>query len=566
MAISAILVSLFFVATFISFSRGDEPTLQTAPVVPSEAPSELPGEDETIGSIAGLLLSTALLISFSLGLILHKTGFKYLTPSGGAIIVGLILGCIVRYTKSADSLQKLMVFTPSTFFLYLLPPIIFESGYNMNKTLFFYNIGSISMFVFLGTFINFLCIGGFIYFVSELLRWTYRLTLVEAMLYGALMSATDTVTILAIFSDLRVDRHLTANVEGESLLNDALALALYNSFVGLLNQELQPIVMLSVALDFLRVVFGSFGMALLFGITSTMLFKYITMGSEVLEIIFIILFAFASYVAAETAKLSGIITILFCGVFISHYTIVNVSPLSRDTMGTLFKVMAGVAEMIVFMYLGLAVFTYKSQEEYSISFIGFTIVIMLISRAISTFPLALIVNLWRPRHHHIPLSHQVIIWIPAGLRGAMSFALALNIPTHASRVLFTTTLVIAILSVLVLGGTAPLLIKLLKINTEEADSEEKDGDAEVGFSENSWWTTIDKKFLFPFFTWKKYDEVEVENEMQQQQELTDFHTHRRDSDSNSDSDDSNLSLKAALDSPRRKDNSFEVEGDVTTSI
>jgi hypothetical protein len=59
-------------------------------------PSELPSDDELIGSIAGLLFSLALLISFSLGLILHKTGFKYLTASGGAILVGLILGCIVR--------------------------------------------------------------------------------------------------------------------------------------------------------------------------------------------------------------------------------------------------------------------------------------------------------------------------------------------------------------------------------------------------------------------------------------------------------------------------------------
>jgi hypothetical protein len=69
----------------------------------------------------------------------------------------------------------------------------------------------------------------------------------------------------------------------------------------------------------------------------------------------------------------------------------------------------------------------------------------------------------------------------------MSFALALNIPTHAARVLFTTTLVIAILSVLFLGGTAPLFIKFLKIKIEEPDSEEKEGDEEVGFSENSWY-------------------------------------------------------------------------------
>jgi hypothetical protein len=63
---------------------------------------------ETIETIAGLLFSAALAAAFALELILHKTGFKYLTSSGGAIIIGLIVGCIVRYVDLQTSLLPLI--------------------------------------------------------------------------------------------------------------------------------------------------------------------------------------------------------------------------------------------------------------------------------------------------------------------------------------------------------------------------------------------------------------------------------------------------------------------------
>lgn len=87
-----LIYAFFFCSFFFKIQATEEPTT----FHPTEAPTIGFEEKESIESIAGLLFSGALLFSFTIGLILHKTGFKYLTSSGGAIIVGLIVGCIVR--------------------------------------------------------------------------------------------------------------------------------------------------------------------------------------------------------------------------------------------------------------------------------------------------------------------------------------------------------------------------------------------------------------------------------------------------------------------------------------
>ena len=111
------------------------------------------------------------------------------------------------------------------FFLVLLPPIIFESGYNLHKGNFFTNIGSILLFAIVGTAISALIVGGGIY-VLGLADVVYRLNFVESFAFGSLISAVDPVATLAIFQALDVEPVLNMLVFGESILNDAVAIVL----------------------------------------------------------------------------------------------------------------------------------------------------------------------------------------------------------------------------------------------------------------------------------------------------------------------------------------------------
>lgn len=136
------------------------------------------------------------------------------------------------------------------FFLVLLPPIIFESGYNLHKGNFFQNIGSILVFAIFGTAISAFVMGTgvyllgkviyhipnhlftllIIYYIIQLIFWkinlTYSLNAKESFAFGSLVSAVDPVATLAIFNALDIDPVLYMLVFGESILNDAVAIVL----------------------------------------------------------------------------------------------------------------------------------------------------------------------------------------------------------------------------------------------------------------------------------------------------------------------------------------------------
>ena len=125
----------------------------------------------------------------------------------------------------SDQVKSVESFSPTMFFLVLLPPIIFESGYNLHKGNFFTNIGSILLFAIVGTAISALIVGGGIY-VLGLADVVYRLNFVESFAFGSLISAVDPVATLAIFQALDVEPVLNMLVFGESILNDAVAIVL----------------------------------------------------------------------------------------------------------------------------------------------------------------------------------------------------------------------------------------------------------------------------------------------------------------------------------------------------
>ena len=114
------------------------------------------------------------------------------------------------------------------FLLLLLPPIIFEAGYNMNKKPFFANFGSILAYSFLGTFIAI--------FTSAVLFWVVgqtdlspEFTWKDSFAFGSLISATDPVSVLAVFKEMDADVNLYAIVFGESIFNDAIGIVMYET-------------------------------------------------------------------------------------------------------------------------------------------------------------------------------------------------------------------------------------------------------------------------------------------------------------------------------------------------
>lgn len=140
----------------------------------------------------------------------------------------MVAGGILRAVGITVYMKQLNKHFVNLFMILLLPPIIFESGYNMQKKPFFKNIGSIMMFAFVGTFIAIILSSVMFYFSSKVTP-DHIFTWKESFALGSFISATDPVAVLAIFKEMDTDQNLYACVFGESILNDAIAIVMYET-------------------------------------------------------------------------------------------------------------------------------------------------------------------------------------------------------------------------------------------------------------------------------------------------------------------------------------------------
>ena len=150
--------------------------------------------------------------------------------SCAAIILGIAIGCYIKiFSETEIEIINVIEFDPNAFFLIILPPIMFDAGFSMDRLGFFQNIGTILTFSLLGTFIV-ACSFGFLIFWSSFI-FPFTITLYESFLYGSLIAAVDPVAVLAVFEALKVTPILKVIVFGESALNDAVSVALFWSFM-----------------------------------------------------------------------------------------------------------------------------------------------------------------------------------------------------------------------------------------------------------------------------------------------------------------------------------------------
>ena len=151
------------------------------------------------------------------------------------VCTGLFAGGVVELFRGTSPNIADIYFTPTIFFVIILPPIVFEAGYFMPKDPFFDNIGTILTYALVGTFFNAMAIGGSIFAVVKyglVPGFEEEISLVHCLLFGSIVSAVDPVAVIAVFDEIHVNMTLYICVFGESLLNDGVAVVLYRVFEG----------------------------------------------------------------------------------------------------------------------------------------------------------------------------------------------------------------------------------------------------------------------------------------------------------------------------------------------
>uniref|UniRef100_A0A7N8XRS9 Sodium/hydrogen exchanger n=1 Tax=Mastacembelus armatus TaxID=205130 RepID=A0A7N8XRS9_9TELE len=421
----------------------------------------------------------------------------------------------IHNVEQNDMLRK-VTFDPEVFFNILLPPIIFHAGYSLKKRHFFRNLGSIITYAFLGTAISCFVIGNLMYGVVKLMQSVRQLTdkfyYTDCLFFGAIISATDPVTVLAIFNELHADGDLYALLFGESVMNDAVAIVLSSSIVayqpsGANTHMFDASAFFKSVGIFLGIFSGSFVMGAATGVVTALIsFSDFTKLHcfPLLETALFFLMSWSTFLLAEACGFTGVVAVLFCGITQAHYTYNNLSAESTKRSKQLFEVLHFLAENFIFSYMGLALFTFQNHI-FSPIFIFGAFIAIFIGRASNIYPLSFLLNLGR--RHRIKGNFQHMMMF-AGLRGAMAFALAIrDTATYARQMMFTTTLLIVFFTVWVFGGgTTPMLTWLhIRVGVEPDQDLQPCGDRQSKTKqESAWlfrlWYTFDHNYLKPILT------------------------------------------------------------------
>jgi sodium/hydrogen exchanger 8 len=290
----------------------------------------------------------------------------------------------------------LTTFSEEVFFMVFLPPIMFNSGYELKRELFFRHLKPILSFAVVGTAFSGTMTGMILWGITSL-GWTgdAQLNMWELLTFGALITATDTVSVLGVLNAKQVNPHLFSLVFGESAFNDAVAIVLFQTFShlvrlgGIRGQVVDEATHFTI--EFLWDVLGCPLLGLSISCAAALLFKIFDFGgTPVLELSLYLLIIYIPFITAEVLGMSGIITIFMTGMFARRYIEPNVSDETKHNAEVIFSLVAYMAETCIFLNLGLSVFGFEG--DYHWSFIGFALMSSLIGRAMSIYPISFIYN------------------------------------------------------------------------------------------------------------------------------------------------------------------------------
>ncbi|KAL6517200.1 monovalent cation:H+ antiporter, CPA1 (nhx1) [Orobanche hederae] len=422
--------------------------------------------------VAITLFVTLLCACIVIGHLLEEN--RWINESITALIIGVGTGVIILLISKGKS-SRLLVFSEDLFFIYLLPPIIFNAGFQVKKKHFFRNFMTIMLFGAVGTMISFIIISlGATAFFRKM---DIGLAIGDYLAIGSIFAATDSVCTLQVLNQDETPL-LYSLVFGEGVVNDATSVVLFNAVQNFDLSNINTAVALELVGNFFYLFISSTVLGVVTGLLSAYVIKKLYFGrhSTDREVAIMMLMAYLSYMLAELFYLSGILTVFFCGIVMSHYTWHNVTENSRVTTKHTFATLSFVAEIFIFLYVGMDALdidkwkVVSSSPRKSISVSAILLGLILVGRAAFVFPLSFLSNLTKKSPtDKIEFKQQITIWWAGLMRGAVSMALAYNqfrkaghTKDHGNAIMITSTITVVLFSTVVFGLLTKPLVRFLR--------------------------------------------------------------------------------------------------------
>jgi CPA1 family monovalent cation:H+ antiporter len=336
--------------------------------------------------------------------------------------------------------------TPELIYKILLPPLIFEGALQIKWRPFRDDLLVTLTLAFPGTVISFGVVAAGMHL---LLGWSW----LGAALFGALIAATDPVSVIAAFKELRVQPRLSLLVEAESLLNDGAAAVIFAVLLSFAQTGLHP-----AAIGIMLVWMVAGGVAIGAGLAGALLLLAGRTDDHLVEITLTTIAAYGSFLLADHLHMSGVLASLAAGLVIGNVgTRGWLSEIGRGHIVSFWEYAAFLANSVVFILIG-------SNEANHVGLLftagtAVTICLVLAGRILAVYPIC---AAFAASHLKISLRYQhVLVW--GGLRGALALALALAVPDSVPErgAIVVAAFAVVAFSIFVQGITMPWLIRAL---------------------------------------------------------------------------------------------------------
>lgn len=348
------------------------------------------------------------------------------------VLVGLLLVPVVNLPGLRHIFGFIddLVLTPELLFYIFLPVLIFESGFNMNMRKMLDSAWAISLLAVVSLLISALLVATLLYFLMPMIG--IELPFIVALLFGAIISPTDPVAVLSLFKECGVPRRLALIFEGESLMNDGTAMAL---FLVVLSVALEGYKGFTTAfhgvLDFTAMIILGIGLGLAMAAMFSKALNY-TRKNDFVTVTLLLISAHLVFITSELINHSGVIHVssiiatTVAALFLGNYSRSVLKPSVDEYLGKLIEHMAFVVNSLVFLMAGLLFASSGVDFAHLWLPILMTVLVVAAGRVISVYAVTIPLNRTK-LENPIPASwSKLLAW--ASLRGALSIIIVLLIP------------------------------------------------------------------------------------------------------------------------------------------
>jgi monovalent cation/hydrogen antiporter len=429
-------------------------------VEPAAAAAESP-----VGAIETVLL--LFLAATALAIAARRIGIPYPIL---LVLGGLALGFVPGLPR--------IELEPDIVFLLFLPPILFGAGYFTSIRDFKANLRAISLLSIGLVLTTIVIVAVVAQALIPGLGWP------AAFALGAIVAPPDAVAATAIFQRLGVPRRVVTILEGESLVNDATALVAYRFAIAAAMTGAFSLA--TAGISFVLVAAGGVALGLLIGMAAAAILRRI--DDPVCSVVLTFLFPVAAYLPAEIFGLSGVLSTVAAGIYLGRHAPRSMSSSVRIAGTSAWQVLLFLINGTVFILIGVQLPSVLEnlRGRSSLELIGLAVAISLVVivvRILWVFPATYLPRRLsaRIRREVRPAPRNVFIVSWAGMRGVVSLAAALALPTTLANgqpfperdLLIFLTFAVILATLVGQGLTLPLVIRGLGIAADGGDGHEE---------------------------------------------------------------------------------------------